>query len=282
MQERLKAAFGNKAIAGRITDDFVHTFHRLGLENGSARLITEMVIEKVGSSSDIVSDEEEIRNILGKQEVRGHNLIALLDSRLSTRADLIYRQIEPYIRDTTGCGIDFGCGDGRVTWRIFERLHRPIIGVDVRSYVAPEIKDKLEFIPVPQNSAAPFADSSFGFGVMSNVAHHESKNENILRELSRLIRPHGRLVVIETVPVTSDEIEFEVVFANDWLYNRCFHDADVPVPGTYETAEGWIPRFERVGFQLANLGNGLSNYTDLGFDQPTIRDRHVMYVFERI
>ncbi len=63
-------------------------------------------------------------------------------------------------------------------------------------------------------------------------------------------------------------------FWNDYLYNRGFHDADVPVPGRFETREGWHDRFHKHGWTVTQA-------VDLGYDQPTIRDYHVLYVLKR-
>ena len=122
---------------------------------------------------------------------------------------------------------------------------------------------------------------------MTNVAHHEPENQLVLAELARIIRPGGRLIVIETVPEDKTEEALEITFLNDYFYNRILHCADIAVPGTYETLEGWIGRFDDVGFELDLLEDvddpllRESNPFPLGYDQPTIRDLHALYVFRR-
>jgi hypothetical protein len=44
----------------------------------------------------------------------------------------------------------------------------------------------------------------------------------------------------------------------------------IPVPGSYETSDGWVARLEHSGFKVDRV-------TQLGIDQPLIRDWHVMY-----
>lgn len=61
---------------------------------------------------------------------------------------------------------------------------------------------------------------------------------------------------------------------NDYLYNRLFHNADVPVPGTFETPEGWGSRFAKYGWKVKHSEN-------LGEDQKTIKDTHHLLVFEK-
>jgi Fe-S cluster biosynthesis and repair protein YggX len=112
--------------------------------------------------------------------------------------------------------------------------------------------------------------------LLTNVLHHEKNNEKIIDELDRIVR--RRLVILETVPIGETENDMEQdkdrTFMNDYLYNHLFHNADVPVPGTFETPNKWIERFSNHGWKLVNE-------KDLGFDQPTIKDRHYLLVFER-
>ncbi|MEN9647956.1 MAG: hypothetical protein RLY57_760, partial [Candidatus Parcubacteria bacterium] len=119
-------------------------------------------------------------------------------------------------------------------------------------------------------------DKHYEAAVLTNVIHHEKINENILKELDRIVA--RKLVIIETVPVgnTPEEIvlDRERTFANDTLWNRFFNYADIPVPGTYETPEDWIKRFESYGWKTTHS-------EDLGYDQKSIHDVHHLLVFER-
>ncbi len=154
-----------------------------------------------------------------------------------------------------------------------ERDGHNVIGVDVRDYRAEGVTIPIKIL---NSSKTPFNNNEFSTVLMSNVAHHEADNESVIAELTRIVR--DKLVVIETVPNgnTPDEIEADRdrTFMNDYLYNRLFHNADIPVPGTYETPQGWIDRFEKHGWQVSYSEN-------LGYDQPVIRDVHHLLTFKR-
>ena len=80
------------------------------------------------------------------------------------------------------------------------------------------------------------------------------------------------MIVIETVPIEDTELEWNVTYFNDWFYNRPFHpEANVPVPGTYETPDKWRDRFIESRFVLIKE-------EDLGIDVPVIQDRHYKFV----
>lgn len=82
--------------------------------------------------------------------------------------------------------------------------------------------------------------------------------------------------IIETVPEANTDEEAKAdwgrMLLNDTLWNRFFNYANIPVPGTYGTPFTWINRFEKYGWKRTYS-------KDLGFDQPTIQDRHHLMVF---
>lgn len=277
MQNRIKAALSNPKLRRIATRDFNYTFKQLGLGQKRAFDLTRFILSKLEASVDLPETEREILAEFERTMVGGRGstqtLPGALDERLAHRADLIYSQLAPHLREVNGSVLDFGCGDAQVTQLLHDRLGLDIEGVDVRHYPSSHITVPVKLFDGKRVPAKP---GKYSTAVITNVLHHEKDNENILGELSRLnLR---KIVVIETVPVgkTSEQLKLdhERTFLNDYLYNRLFHNADVPVPGTYETPQGWIDRFQQHGFRLAHS-------EDLGVDQPTIRDTHHLLVFER-
>jgi hypothetical protein len=232
----------------------------------------------MAESKHMPKTEQEIlrqfEGIKGRWRKKALPLPEVLNQRLAHRADIIFRQVKPYLKDMSGRLLDFGCGDGQVGQKFEDNLNfEEVHGVDVRDYRAPGVT-----IPISKfNGRRVNAKPGYYQAIyMGNVAHHEKYNERILKELARL-KPEY-LIVNETVPTgdTYEELEVdrERTFLNDVLYNRLFHNADVPVPGTYETPEDWVKRFAKHGFILIHSEN-------LGVDQPTIRDTHHLLVFRR-
>jgi SAM-dependent methyltransferase len=269
MHDRLKAAYRNPKVFQPVYNDLMHTFQQLGLGTDADTVIAR-ILDPIYESSDLMATERTIFVELNERMVGNTSVVQILDGKLKDRAEIIYGQVSRFFAKDEEI-IDWGCGDGLVTDKIYRNISRKIEGFDVRYYPAPGIIAPVcefdgEFVPV--------SNGYFDAGLMTNVAHHEVDNAKILLELSRLIRKGGRLLVIETVPVSNEPEEFERTFVGDYFYNRIFHQADVSVPGTYETKEGWVRRFAEVGFEVDHM-------EDLGYDQPTIRDWHVLYVFGR-
>lgn len=275
MQKRLQAALTNISVLPRVHADLMHTFNNLGLNTERDGTI-ERILTDIIETTDLETTERKIYSELQRLKVDGVSVTDILDEKMKDRAHIIYMQVSKFFRQDESI-IDWGCGDGQVTNHVYHHITHNIEGYDVRNYAASGIA-----VPIKQfdGEFIPVSVGFFDAGLMTNVAHHEANNTKILHELARIIRTGGRLVVIETVPVEDKPEEFERTFVGDYVYNRLFHQADVPVPGTYETEEGWVQRFAEVGFDLEEL-EGTANPTPLGYDQPTIRDWHTRLILRR-
>ncbi len=285
MRARIQAALLDPRILEQARADFEHTFMQLGITAAEAIRMTDRVINLLQSTVDLEKTEREIFAWFGTMLVEGVPLTKVLDQKMSGRAEIIFNQVSPFFAgfDTETEIVDFGCGDGQVTQLLHDRLNlQKIVGYDVKLYKAAGVTVPINQI-IGHSTAAK--TGQFSAMLLTNVAHHEADNQKLLEEAARILRPGARLVVIETVPTENTKVAFEVNFLNDYFYNRLFHAADVPVPGTYELAANWVDRFRAVGFELEELHfEDISlneNPKHLGFDQPTIRDWHVLYVFKR-
>jgi SAM-dependent methyltransferase len=277
MKGRIESAFADLEIRGKVFADFVYTFQQLGLEKDQADELCEWVSQRLLDPARLDETEGQILKKFEQITVKvgdgALNLVEVLHGKLKDRADLIFSQLKEYLAGVEGKVVDYGAGDGQVTQKLHDTLGLDIDGYDVRLYPAPNVT-----IPMAtfDGGHVNVPDGSYEAAVMTNVAHHERNNEIILQELSRIVK--HRLVVVETVPTgeTPEEVEKdrERTFMNDYLYNRLFHNADVPVPGAFETPEKWIERFGKYGWHIVRSEN-------LGIDQPTIKDTHHLLVFER-
>ncbi|MEK7138237.1 MAG: class I SAM-dependent methyltransferase [Patescibacteria group bacterium] len=272
---KLKELLRNESVLNKALADFQHVFHDLGLTEEDSRQLSSEIVEILEKGDNLENAEEYIFKQLSKTKTKnGQNLVKSLNEKLSERSKIIAEQISPHLGSVTGKVLDFGAGDGRIAQTIHNEFGLDIEGVDVRDYKSTEVSIPLKVFD-GEHLAVP--DNTYQAAIMTNVLHHELDNEKIIRELSRVVK--DRIVVIETIPAGDDEDEMKGdygrTFLNDYLYNRLFHNANISVPGTYETPEGWVARFARHGWKVAFE-------RDLGFDQPVIRDRHYLFVFEKI
>ena len=277
MKKHIEHSLGNSETREKVTADFIYTFEQLGLSHEQATQLCSDIFTLLLSNKPLADIENQslrmLENIKLKVNDRELNLIEVLHEKLKDRAKIIASQVEPYLQDVKGKVIDYGTGDGQVAQMLHDHLGLNIEGVDVRLYKAPNVT-----IPVMSFNGGnvPVANETYEAAMLTNVLHHEKINEKIINELDRIVQ--HKLVILETVPIGETEETMtqdkDRTFMNDYLYNRLFHSADVPVPGTFETPQKWIERFTKHGWKLAHE-------EDFGFDQPTIKDRHYLLVFEK-
>jgi SAM-dependent methyltransferase len=272
MQARLKDALQNPAVQTMVTRDLTHVFTKLNLCDKLVRHYVKLIIGGLSNTEELEGTEWGIHAAL-----QGEGIFELLEKGLADRAALVFRQIMLYLPEGRKI-LDFGCGDGQVTDLVYKNISMATEGYDLVGYRAPGVEAPVHLF---NGKMVPRSDCYYDAAIVTNVLHHEEHNEPLLAELYRVIRYGGRLVVLETVPVHNTPEEFERTFVSDYVYNRLFHDVDIPVPGTYETTENWVKRFYDHNFLLEQF-DGVPNPFPLGYDQPLIRDWHVRMVFRRM
>jgi hypothetical protein len=261
--------------------DYLDTFLELGFSRSDAvELCLHFLNAFLGNIDEcqtLQAREAYLRAILADSLVFWNDRLIefqfVLDNQDRTRTTNIVSQVSPYLQNITGKVIDFGAGSGVITQRLHNDLNLDIVGADVRCYPASNVKIPMRLLDGYHHQAP---DGTYEAGLVIYTLHHDRENENILEELNRIVR--RRLIILETVPMKVDDadmqLELDRIFMNDYLYNRIFHDADIPVPGTYETPGRWVSRFAKHGWKCTHT-------EDLGNDQPTINAKHYLLVFER-
>lgn len=101
----------------------------------------------------------------------------------------------------TGRGLDLGCGDGKLTQVILERVgHRELVGIDLDPEETALAKATGIYSAIHTGSAAniPEPSGSFDFIFSNSVLEHIPNIHEVLNEASRLLKTDGKLLF--TVP----------------------------------------------------------------------------------
>lgn len=269
----LQISAKNPETFKKVSDDFAKTFRRLGANEKDSLKFSEFILSAILNAETIEEAESRVKAFFDLEKINGKTIFEVIQDGLNKRFEIMYGQLKPYLEKVGGRVIDYGCGSGVFTQILHDLLSLNIEGVDVRDFRSSKVTVPVQLF---DGYTVPVSDKNYDCAVLTNVIHHEFDNEKILAELDRIIS--HKLVIIETVPeADNDEIakqDWGRMILNDALWNRFFNYANIPVPGTYETPFTWIKRFEKYGWKCTRS-------EDLGFDQPTIQDRHHLLVFER-
>jgi SAM-dependent methyltransferase len=142
------------------------------------------------------------------------------DTFLEQRAAWLLRNLSP-----TGRLLDFGCGTGAFL-RALRRADAPLelVGCDVAAGMLAEATRRWDVGPVPELRAVPpgplpFADAAFDVVTAVSVFHHivPAERDAVARELLRVVRPHGAVVIFEHNPANP---------VTRWLVQRAAIDAN--------------------------------------------------------
>jgi 2-polyprenyl-3-methyl-5-hydroxy-6-metoxy-1,4-benzoquinol methylase len=277
--DTLKTVLFEFSTDAKATEDFTKTFNRIGIEPRKARNLADSVMSYINKAQHLKEAEKNIKKLFTTEICSGKNIFQMIQAGLQGRFEIIFNQLYPHLSGVQRV-IDFGCGSGVLTQMLHDRCNINIDGVDVRDYRAKEVSIPfLRLFPgfmVFNQDYTQVPSKYYDCAILTNVLHHEVDNEKILVELNRIVSK--KLVIIETVPEAEDlesaRKDWGRMLFNDVLWNRFFHYENIPVPGTYEIPSNWIKRFEKYGWKCTYS-------EDLGFDQPTIQDRHHLLVFER-
>jgi len=107
--------------------------------------------------------------------------------------DTLQDTIERYVR-ADDVVLDAGCGSGRVFQHRLAGRVRCVIGVDVTD--EPRGNQNIDGAAKADLRSLPFRHGTFDLIVMSHVAEHLTEPEPVFRELARVLRPGGRLLLL--------------------------------------------------------------------------------------
>jgi SAM-dependent methyltransferase len=161
--------------------------------------------------------------------------------------------------------LDVGCGPGFLTAELEEVVGRDgrVCGVDLSEAMLALARtrcgDQVELV-AGDATRLPFADAEFDAAVATQVYEYVAEVETALVELHRVLRPAGRVVVVDT------DWDSIVWHAGDPARMRRVleawdeHLADPYLPRTLG------PRLEQAGFELQRVDAGVTFETTCGDD----------------
>ncbi|MBK9585184.1 MAG: hypothetical protein KA099_08395 [Alphaproteobacteria bacterium] len=256
--ERITGLLQDAVVREAVHADYTRTIEQLGVEGAQARFLAENTLRRLETSGwDIRRTEADIFENFGIISARNKyigatTLVGSFDNALQRRAKAFSGQIMMQMMDLKGGTI---------------------------ANISPH-HEKLEAskssFQITEADEAEQLSGSFSVAVLNNVLHHEApeRADEILRSVS--LKTDKRLVVLENTTVGRTPAEQEqdraVQFMHEYLFHRLLQDPathDTPLPGNYDTAEGWAERIENHGWRLSLR------------DSLPMEPHHTVLVFEK-
>ncbi len=276
-------------IEGCIRSGLRMIFDGIGLSDEVQNVVVERCIQDTKRSTDLLSFEKNLYTFLSSKDV-----FAQLPQKTAGRADRMAEMLLPFA--VNGTVLDLGCGPGGVG-ALFAKAGHETTLADV--YENPSIQRLgLPFTLLHQDADFPFANQHFDNVLILAMLHHTTDPLHTIRETNRILRPNGRLHLIETVygvdandlpknPTEQDksfaalspEQQRKATMFFDYFGNHVtwYYTEDptkyVPVPFNFNIPSKWLDIFSNEGF--VNIEK-----RPLGTD-PASGVFHYLFIFER-
>ncbi len=150
-----------------------------------------------------------------------------------------------------GLGLDVGCGDGKLTKIIFDRIGaRRLVGIDAdpNETAAAQTIGLYEKVCTCSADALPFEDGHFDFAISNSVLEHIPNVDGVLSEVGRVCKPGAKFLI--TVPTLGFRANlFGPLFGGD--REKYLADIDARLAHChYFDIERWRSMLSNAGFDL--------------------------------
>ncbi len=193
---------------------------------------------------------------------RHRGAAAVVNAIARSRAQKLFSLFHGLLPDG-GKILDIGAGSGHITEAVCEAGHE-VVPLDI---------EDLRFVDLPlvlaNGAHLPFSDASFDAVLLLTVLHHapHGMQPEILREAARVMRPHGRIVILEDTYRTVIE-RAQTIFLDTVLNAEFFGH-----PHANRSLEEWKVLIDRLGLRPVHVEELIVRY-------GIFRIRHAVLAFE--
>jgi ubiquinone/menaquinone biosynthesis C-methylase UbiE len=192
--------------------------------DASARRLWALVREQVGSTPAAVHDQRRVQTVLAERRTKSQEFFSssagqwdrMRDDLFGERVHLAALAAFADARWTVG---DLGCGTGQMTAALAPFVGR-VIAVDASAAMLQAARKRLQaFDNVELRrgdlEALPIDDARLDAATLTLVLHHLPEPQRALAEVARVLKPHGRLLIVDMLP--HDRDSYRQQMGHVWL-----------------------------------------------------------------
>lgn len=255
--EKVRQILANPAVRQGAAEAFGRTFHSAGVAYPQSQILAEQVLDTLLSRGPDEAQEflgQVFRETPAKTRYAGEtNLRSAFEAFMGMRSKAFSSQIMYVLSDMP---------DGIRVANISAH-HEPL-------------QQRQERFNVLEAENVSGLRGAFEVAVLNNILHHETPEEaeSLLKAISA--SDARRLVIVENMTVGEDDVQRkldrDVQFVHEYLFHRLLpgsKGAHTPLPGNYDSADGWRQKIEKMGWQESLR------------DSFIMEPHHTVLVFER-
>jgi len=230
-------------------------YYRMNPDLGdSARQLWDLVAIDLASDQQAIAHAERVRAVLAKRRMRSREFFAeaardwekIRESVFGERASLI--GLVGLVDDEWIVG-DLGCGTGHLT-RLLAPFVRRVIGVDASAAMLDQARVNIGITPNVELRSGelenlPLENHSLDAAILALVLHNVADPIVALREAVRVLRPGGRLLMLDMMSHDRDDLRQRLGhvwqgFSRDqvitWMQQAgCVRSRFIPLPPDLST-----------------------------------------------
>jgi len=193
------------------------------LDSGASRL-WPLIREQVAATAAAGHDERRLRSILTRRRAKSQEFFATAAGswdhlRSGLFGDSFYLWAVLGLIDPTLVVGDLGCGTGQLAETIAPHVNR-VVAVDGSNDMLEAARTRLQELPnvdIRQGEleALPLAAGELDAAMLSLVLHYAPDPALALAEVARVLRPGGRLLIVDMLP--HEREEYQQQMGHVWL-----------------------------------------------------------------
>lgn len=141
--------------------------------------------------------------------------------------------------------LDFGCGNGHILNSLSEKLNiKDCYGIDTVNYIKDITFNYLQY----DNNKIPLDNESIDVATSLMVLHHTEVPTHYIKELHRVIKTGGSLIIRETDAYNIDLLHFNLLM--EFIFYEIIFNIPVQITRNYFSRNEWKSLFLNNGFKL--------------------------------